>query len=72
MHMRVKVTAEASRERVEEKDGALLIFVKEPRRGNMANGRAVQLAARHLKIAVSQVRLVAGHHAQKKTLEINK
>ena len=70
-HIRITVTAGAARERVEVKKGVLHIFVKEEARGNMANRRAVQLAAAHWGIALAAIKIVAGHHTPRKTLAIN-
>jgi len=71
MHVRVKVTAGASREHVEEEDGVLSIFVKEPPQDNMANRRVMQIVAERFKVAPNAVKIVAGHHARNKTLEVN-
>jgi len=70
MHVRVKVTAGAAREHVAEEDGQLHIFVKEPPQANMANRRVVAIIAERFKVSSSAVRIVAGHRARNKTLEI--
>jgi uncharacterized protein YggU (UPF0235/DUF167 family) len=65
-YLRVKVTASAKRELVTEKDGVLVICVREPREANMANHRVLELIANKKKISVSKLRLVRGHtHSQK-------
>ena len=71
MHVRVKVTAGASREHVEEEDGVLSIFVKEPPQDNMANRRMMKIVAERFNASLSAVRIVAGHHARNKTLEVS-
>lgn len=71
MHVRVKVTAGASREHVEEEDGVLSIFVKEPPQDNMANRRVMKIVAERFNASLSSVRIVAGHHARNKTLEVS-
>jgi uncharacterized protein (TIGR00251 family) len=69
-YIRVKVTAGASREHVEDDEGVLSIFVKEPPQDNMANRRVVNIVAERLGTTISNVRIVSGHHARNKTLEI--
>ena len=70
-HIRIKVKAEAARERIVARKGVLEIFVKEPAQGNMANRRVVQLVAKHMGTSPSCVKIVAGHHAPNKTLSVN-
>jgi len=72
LHIRVKVTAGAAREHVADEDGQLHIFVKEPPQDNMANRRVVQIVAERLHVPTSAVRIMAGHRARNKTLEIKK
>ncbi len=71
MHVRVKVTAGASREHIEEEDGVLSIFVKEPPQDNMANRRVVKIVAERYNVSPSAVRIIAGHQARGKTLEVS-
>ena len=69
-HIRIKVTAGAAKEHLAEEDGVLLIFVREPPQGSRANKRAVQMVAEHFRVPISAVRIVAGHHARNKTIEV--
>lgn len=71
LHIRVKVTAGAAREHVAEEDGQLHIFVKEPPQDNMANRRVVKIVAERFHVMPSAVRIVAGHRARNKTLEVS-
>ncbi|MBI2048317.1 MAG: DUF167 domain-containing protein [Parcubacteria group bacterium] len=70
-HIRVKVTAGASREHIAEEDGELHLFVKEPPQDNMANRRVVQIIAKRFSVSASRVRIVSGHKARNKTLSIS-
>ena len=72
MHVRVKVTAGAAREHVVEEDGLLSIFVKEPPQDNMANRRVMKIVAERFAVHLSHVRIVTGHRARNKTLEVKK
>lgn len=71
IHIRVRVTTDAPRERIEEDGRVLHLFVKEPAEGNMANRRVAVIIARRYNVPASRVRIVAGHHAQRKTLAVN-
>lgn len=70
MFLKVFVTPDAKKERVEEKDGILLIAVKEPAERNQANKRVRELVATRLGIPVSKVRIMSGHRSRGKMLSI--
>lgn len=71
MHLRVSVTAGAKRERMEERGERLLIAVKEPAAENRANRRVCEIVAARLKVPLTAVRIIAGHHARSKLLAIS-
>lgn len=50
----------------------LEILVKEPAERNCANERVKELVAEHYQVAVNQVRLISGHHGQRKIFSITK
>lgn len=47
------------------------IAVKEPAERNMANGRVIELVARHLGVPRGKVRIVSGHRSPTKMLRID-
>lgn len=69
--IRIRVEADAREDCVvEEKEGRLLICVREPAAENRANLRALQLLARHVHVPPESLRIVAGHHKPTKTIRI--
>ena len=70
MLVRVRVSAGARREQVEEKDGMLMIAVKEPAAGNSANARIREIVAKRFGVGLSAVRIANGHHKGSKLLRI--
>jgi uncharacterized protein YggU (UPF0235/DUF167 family) len=65
-YIRVKVTAKAKTESITEKNGVLLVSVREPREENKANVRVQELVARYHNVQVSQLRIIKGHHQAQK------
>ncbi len=71
MHVSVRVTADAKREKViEAARGRLMIAVKEPAERNAANRRVLELVAAHHHIPKNHVRLVSGHHSPSKVFDV--
>ncbi len=71
MYISVRVVAGSKLEGVEElKDSRLKVSVKAPAKQGLANRRAAQLLAAHLKIPVRQVRLISGHHSPAKIFAV--
>ncbi len=71
MYVKVRVTPDAKRERVEKrKDGAYAIAVKEPAEQNLANTRVRELLARELGVAPGKLRLVAGFRSPHKIFSV--
>lgn len=67
MYLSVRVVAGQKSEGVEElKGGRLRVSVKAPAKQGLANRRAVELVAAHLKVPVAKVRLIAGAHTPAK------
>ena len=69
-YIRVKVTAGAKKESVAERNGVLMVSVREPREENKANERVRELVAAYAKVYASQVRLVKGHHQTQKLFTV--
>ncbi len=68
--IRVRVSAGARREQVEEEDGTLMIAVKEPAAGNAANARVREIMAERFGVGLSAVRIANGHRKGSKLLRI--
>lgn len=71
MHLTVSVIAGVKRERVEERGERLLLAVKEPAAENRANMRVREIVAARLKVPLTAVRIISGHHARSKLLAIS-
>lgn len=68
--IRVKVRTDARKESLVEKSGVFEISTKEPASNNRANVRIVEMLARHLRVSVKRLRIVAGYHSPRKTVII--
>ncbi len=72
MYVRVRVTPDARRERIEEgKDGELLVRVREPAQGNQANTRVRTLLAERFGVSLGAVRILTGHRSSGKMISIS-
>lgn len=72
MQVRVRVTPAARREKLEEKDGELIVSVKELAAGNRANVRVREMVAAHFSLPFGKVRLLTGHRSRSKLLNISR
>ncbi len=70
MYIKVFVTPDAKREKVEEKGETLMISVKEPALGNRANDRVKEIVAARLGVLVGKVRILTGHRSRGKMLSV--
>ena len=72
MYIRVFVTAGAHRTRLTSgKDGAIMITVREPAQGGLANEAVRSVIAREYGTSLEKVRLVSGHHSRTKVLALD-
>lgn len=72
MYIKVFVTPDAKREKVEvKKDGILAISVREPASGNRANDRVRELVALRVEKPKSSVRILTGHRSRVKMISIS-
>ena len=71
MYIKVFVTPDAKREKVEEKGEALMISVKEPAVGNRANTRVREIIAERAGKPIAKVRILTGHRSRAKMISIN-
>jgi uncharacterized protein YggU (UPF0235/DUF167 family) len=71
MYVRVLVYAGAKREFLKEVgENRFELAVKAPAERNLANERVRECIAEKLQVAVAQVRIISGHHSQRKILSI--
>lgn len=72
MFIKIIVTAGAKKEKFEAESATRYkISVKEPAKQNLANKRVCMLVARHLKTALTNVRIINGHHSPSKLLSVS-
>lgn len=71
MYIKVFVTPDAKKEKIEEKGETLLISVKEPASGNRANDRVRAIVAEHFGGQVGKVRILTGHHSRGKMISVS-
>lgn len=71
MYVKVFVTPEARREKVEIREEFLHISVREPAQRNLANLRVRELVAMHFSVPLWQVSILTGHRSRGKMLVIN-
>ena len=71
MYIRVRVTAGAKKESVQKiSEDSFSVCVKVPAEQNLANRRVLELIAEHFSIQSKQIRIISGHHAPGKILNI--
>lgn len=71
MYLKVHAVPDARKESVtEEKDGTLVIAVKEPAEQNRANKRIREIIAARLKLPTEKVRILTGHRSRSKMFSI--
>lgn len=70
MYIKVFVTPDAKKEKVEEKGESLLISVREPAAQNRANERVRELIALRLGTPLGKVRILTGHRSRAKMISV--
>ena len=71
MRITVKVFPDARRERVTKKsETSFEVSVREDALGNAANNRVREIFATIYTVPLAQVRIIRGHHAPQKSIEI--
>lgn len=72
MYIKVKVEANAKKEKIEKKSSnSFLLKVKEPKERNLANTRIREIIADIYGINFKSVRIISGHTSSSKILSIN-
>jgi uncharacterized protein (TIGR00251 family) len=67
MHIEVTVVPRSSRFKIKQENGKLRVYLKSAPESNKAN---IELVKELKKLLNAEIRIVAGHHSRKKTLEI--
>jgi uncharacterized protein (TIGR00251 family) len=71
MLIHVKIKPDSKEDKIVEKnDTSFIVYVKEPAEDNRANKRLVELLAERFNIVKSKIKIVTGHHAPSKILDI--
>ena len=71
-YIHAKVTAGAGKEYLKQKnDDHFEISVREKAERNMANGRVLELVAKHFQVPVNKIRIVNGHRSPSKLLVVD-
>ena len=71
MYYKVKVFTEAGQDAVVDDGGArITIYTRRPPKQNAANEDILRLLGKHLSIQKSKLRIVTGHRAPHKTIEV--
>ena len=70
MYIKVFVTPDAKRERVEEKGEILAISVREPATGKRANTRVREIIAWRQGVPLGKVRILTGHRSRAKMVSV--
>ena len=71
MYIKVFVTPDAKREKVEEKGDTLLISVRDPALQNRANDRVRAIIALREGKPIGKVRILTGHRSRAKMVSIS-
>jgi len=68
--IQVIVKTRKSLERVEEKDGVLIIYVNKPPQRNMANKRVIELLSEYYSTRKNSIRIISGIKSKRKKIAI--
>ena len=70
MKISVKVKPNSKIEKVEEAEGILLIYVKEPPQEDRANQAVINLLSEYFKVPKSRISILKGKKSRQKIVEI--
>ena len=70
MRIKVKVVPRAKKERIEEAEGGLKIYLSSPAQKGKANKRLIELLADYFKTKKYNIRIARGHTQREKLIEI--
>lgn len=72
MRIRVRVTPNASKQRIIEADNLLKVYVSAPPDKGKANKRLIKILSKYFKVKKSDLNIVRGEKSRDKVLEVNK
>ncbi|MBU2522766.1 MAG: DUF167 domain-containing protein [Nanoarchaeota archaeon] len=70
MRFKVKVIANSSQQKIEEKDGTLKIHLKAVPMKGKANEELIEVISKHFKVKKSQINILKGHKSNIKEVEV--
>jgi uncharacterized protein (TIGR00251 family) len=72
MQIKVKVIPKAKREKVEEIEGALKVYLTAPAQEGKANKKLIEVLAEHFKIKKYNLEIIKGLKSKDKVIAINR
>lgn len=72
MRIRVRVTPNASKQRIIEADNLLKVYVSAPPDKGKANKRLIKILSKYFKVKKSDLNIVRGEKSRDKILKVNK
>jgi uncharacterized protein YggU (UPF0235/DUF167 family) len=67
-YLEVKVKTRSKKDRVEEKEGEIIIFTKEPARDNKANFAVIDILSEHFNVPKRNISIKHGFKSKTKTI----
>jgi hypothetical protein len=71
MTIKVKVIPRAKKEKIEELDGTLRVYIKAPAIEGRANKRLIEIISDYFKVKKYNITIIKGETSREKVLEIN-
>lgn len=72
MRIRVRVTPNASKQKIVEADNLLKVYVSAPPDKGKANKRLIKILSKYFKVKKSDLNIVRGEKSRDKILKVNK
>jgi uncharacterized protein YggU (UPF0235/DUF167 family) len=61
----------SSRNFVKDEEGCLKVYVSKPAQDGLANEQLIEVLAKHLGVKKYQIKIIKGHRARNKIIEVN-
>ena len=71
MILNIRVSPRSSRNRIEEKENCLKVYLTKPACDGLANEQLINLLSEHFKIKKYHIRIKGGEKSRNKLVEIN-
>ena len=71
MKLAVRVTPRAKKERIEDKEGKLKVYLTVPATEDKANKRLIEVLAEYFNVSRSTVKIIVGKKRRDKVIEIS-